>query len=618
MDSMYSNENSFETFGEKHIFPRVGDNYQAEIPKLVQKSQYNLFIAKNEADTENGRDLPIPRYAVRQDHETLREEHAEELEERMVQCKFLENYSIFPGCATGILWNDLEKKCFLLGLYIFEKDFVQLRRFLERKTMGDILSFYYGEFYLSHEYCRWSKSRKMRSRRGVFGQNIFTGLRQQELLSRLLPRVSKECNKALIEVSKTFAKQKMSLEEYVFSLRAMVGMSLLVEVVGIGEGKQDLTCMAFEHLRSNNEQTREVQCSSLTYNEIIEFLTGDDYRLMSKAQSKNLFWESVWPRLFARGWHIEEPIKDQVYDNSAGSKNPLVFLVPGVKKFSRSRLVKANHYFDSIDDVLRKVASEPELIELENELVDKKKNKEESECNKMPNRRGGRFNRVSDHGMKLTIVDSRLEDAEETYKVMDLRSLANEFSSKFSIGNSCYFSDHEEDSSEVFVDHTIILPNKREDLDASSNVSNNILSIGDKLTLASSSKGIPNERVEQDISYPQQGFQNPILNIDLNIPLAPIDFENELETSPDIIISEQQQPNMNPQRRSTINRYSPTKRALEAIAHDYYMVKRRPKNKEASSRENLTHCDLDDVLVGHKEYVSPNLEATLWISYSRS
>ncbi|XP_027116316.1 uncharacterized protein [Coffea arabica] len=475
-----------DLFREQEIFPRVGANYQVEVPILVQKSEY-LSLVKNVANTENGPvelnwGLPIPVFMVSQDRakENAKVSQSLEvfstddsnavldngvpvgescgavLEDRRDQCIF-PGCSIVPGCANGS-WIDLEKKCFLLGLYIFEKNFVQLRRFIESKNMGDILSFYYGEFYRSHDYCRWSECRKMRGRRGVFGQKIFTGLRQQELLSRLFPRVSGKCKNALLEVSKTFVEGKMSLEEYVFSLKAMVGLSLLVEVVGIGKGKQDLTGMALEPVRSNHaipmrpEIPTGKACSSLTSNEIVKFLTGD-YRL-SKARSSDLFWEAVWPRLLARGWHSEEP-KDPGY--AAGSKNSLVFLVPGIKKFSRRRLVKGNHYFDSVSDVLSKVASEPGLIELENEVDESKRKEEEYECSRkrklegddMPNQRRRSYlqprtpYRGSD-GMKFTIVDTGLEDAR---KVKELRRLLREFSSEFNSGNSYDIID--DDSSEV-------------------------------------------------------------------------------------------------------------------------------------------------------------------------
>ncbi|MCI40220.1 hypothetical protein A2U01_0061452, partial [Trifolium medium] len=53
------------------------------------------------------------------------------------------------------------------------------------------------------------------------------------------------------------------------------------------------------------------------------------------------------------------------------SKDYLVFLTPGVEKFSRRKLVKGDHYFDSVSDVLRKVVAEPSILELEEEAAAK-------------------------------------------------------------------------------------------------------------------------------------------------------------------------------------------------------------------------------------------------------
>ncbi|MBA0825821.1 hypothetical protein Goarm_010737, partial [Gossypium armourianum] len=162
-------------------------------------------------------------------------------------------------------------------------------------------------------------------------------------------------------------------------------------------------------------------CSTLTSVDIINFLTGD-FRL-SKARCSDLFWEAVWPRLLARGWHSEQP-KDQVFP---GSKNSLVFLMPGVKKFSR-RLVKGNHYFDSVSDVLNKVASEPGLLELEIELPkdgrEENENKWEPAIKQDPgfiSNKHGRYLKPRNPGcnrdlMKFTIVDTSLVRGTERSK----------------------------------------------------------------------------------------------------------------------------------------------------------------------------------------------------------
>lgn len=158
----------------------------------------------------------------------------------------------------------------------------------------------------------------------------------------------------------------MSLEEYVLGLRDKFGLTALVEAVAIGKGQLDITGMYTESLRSINAASIRPDLpmgkpvSNLTTQEIIHFLTGG-FRL-SKGRSYELFWDAVWPRLLARGWHSEQP-------NDSGSttcsRNSLIFLVPGIQKFSRRKLVKGLHYFDSISDVLSKVALEPALLELE-------------------------------------------------------------------------------------------------------------------------------------------------------------------------------------------------------------------------------------------------------------
>ena len=152
---------------------------------------------------------------------------------------------------------------------------------------------------------------------------------------------------------------------------------MLIEAVGIGKGKQDLTGKATEPIKTNHVFSLRPEipigkaCSSLSSADIIKYLRGD-FRL-SKARSSDLFWEAVWPRLLAKGWHSEQP-KDH---GVCGSKPSLVFLIPGVKKFSRRRLAKGNQYFDSVSDVLNKVASDPGLLELEIEAAESSEHKED-------------------------------------------------------------------------------------------------------------------------------------------------------------------------------------------------------------------------------------------------
>ncbi|KAE9598131.1 hypothetical protein Lalb_Chr15g0077271 [Lupinus albus] len=175
------------------------------------------------------------------------------------------------------------------------------------------------------------------------------------------------------QVSKSYTEGGASLEEYISSLKSAVGIGVLVEAVGIGKGKEDLTRLHVEPRKNTRmfPAPASKDWASLRPNDILNFLTGG-FRL-SKAKSNDLFWEAVWPRLLARGWHSEQP-KNQGY---ISTKDYLVFLTPGVKKFSRRKLVKGDHYFDCVTDILSKVVAEPNLLELEEEAKAGSSNDEE-------------------------------------------------------------------------------------------------------------------------------------------------------------------------------------------------------------------------------------------------
>lgn len=64
-----------------------------------------------------------------------------------------------PG-SLGESWRDNECDSFLLHLYIFGKNLTLVKKFVKSKELGDILSSYYGKFYRSYRYHRWSDFRK--------------------------------------------------------------------------------------------------------------------------------------------------------------------------------------------------------------------------------------------------------------------------------------------------------------------------------------------------------------------------------------------------------------------------------------------------------------------------
>ncbi|XP_058761829.1 uncharacterized protein LOC131635241 [Vicia villosa] len=268
---------------------------------------------------------------------------------------FMEHHELSPRLVT---WSDTDTKSLVLGLFIFGKNFIQIKRFLENKGMGEILSFYYGKFYKTDGYRRWSE--KLKGRKCIIGKKLFSEPKQRELLSRLIPHVSEESQDTLLQVSKSYTEGRISLEEYISSLKSTVGLGVLVDAVGIGNVKGDLTRFRVKLGKNNQAQTCK-ELSSLGPSDIIQSLKRG-FRL-SKTKSNELFWEAIWPRLLARGWHSEQP-KNRSF---VTSKDYLVFLIPGVDKFSRRKLVKGVHYFDSVSDVLSKVVAEPNILVLKEE-----------------------------------------------------------------------------------------------------------------------------------------------------------------------------------------------------------------------------------------------------------
>jgi hypothetical protein len=98
-------------------------------------------------------------------------------------------------CSPMTPWSDLEAELFLLGLYIFGNNLNLVSRFLGTKTIGDVLSYYYGKFYKG-----WAECRKAKTKRCIVGERIFQGSRQSELISRLKSKIPKEAHDSLIEV----------------------------------------------------------------------------------------------------------------------------------------------------------------------------------------------------------------------------------------------------------------------------------------------------------------------------------------------------------------------------------------------------------------------------------
>lgn len=262
-----SQENSeiCDEFSDPEISPRVGEEYQVEVPPLLLKSDINWLQSFKEAEIQGSslhdffvglpvqvmwiseeahwmerklREDTVEKCSRKEDlkGESFQDEQKDDSAKLIIEATKMTTSSTIKvskaadlalpketvlaidtdkkdninGChlvpgVSGQPWTNIEEASFLLGLYIFGKNLVLVKKFVGSKQMGDILSFYYGRFYRSEKYCRWCECRKTRGRKCIYGQRLFKGWRQQELVSRLLLHVAEDNKNALVEVLLCFA-----------------------------------------------------------------------------------------------------------------------------------------------------------------------------------------------------------------------------------------------------------------------------------------------------------------------------------------------------------------------------------------------------------------------------
>ncbi|ESQ35971.1 hypothetical protein EUTSA_v10006718mg [Eutrema salsugineum] len=452
--------------GDPQVEPRVGAEFQVDIPPVMSASKRAVFLSTPQALDDSlysflvGLPVPVMWIDTHQkgqgngDDNVDMNQSLRSLKAKRSRCsakmrgesdknsqskKQRLDLEAVPEISSSS-WEDSEVASFVLALYTFGKNFTLVKKFMENKGTREIMLFYYGKFYKSAKYHSWSDSRKKRNRKCVNGRKLYSGWRQQQLLSRLIPSITDESQKQmLVNVSKSFAEENITLEKYVSAVKDLVGLRPLVDAVAIGKEKEDLTVLTAGTVKTKPWFTVSPKPSSvpglgaytsLTSADIINQLTGSSR--LSKARCNDIFWEAVWPRLLARGWHSEQP-KERGYFTC---KDNIVFIVPGVKRFSRGELVKGDHYFDSVSDILTKVASEPDLLEFEiggeireaaaNEFVVAENSSDQSDEDSSPS--GSQRHRYlrspcsnrGTQGMKFTVVDTSLAAGG---KLCDLRKL---------------------------------------------------------------------------------------------------------------------------------------------------------------------------------------------------
>ncbi|RVW60494.1 hypothetical protein CK203_111820 [Vitis vinifera] len=138
-----------DIFGEPLVHPRVGYEYQVEIPLMITESERDKLLV-NPADAEVIVDvshsflmgLPIP---------IVQESTATSPDSKVMGSTDLDqmhgskSYLTVPG-SLGDSWSDIEVDSFILGLYIFGKNLIQevytwAEDFYRMETAGIVISF---------------------------------------------------------------------------------------------------------------------------------------------------------------------------------------------------------------------------------------------------------------------------------------------------------------------------------------------------------------------------------------------------------------------------------------------------------------------------------------------
>lgn len=210
--------------GDPQVEPRVGDEFQVEIPPMMSASKRAVFLSTPLALDDSSYSflvgLPVQvmwidkhrkgqgsgddNVDMNQSLRSLRAKRSrcsakirgksDENSESKKQRLDLEAVPAIPSSS----WDDFEVASFVLGLYTFGKNFIQVNKFMENKGIGEIVLFYYGKFYNSSKFHSWSDSRKKRRRKCVYGRKLYSGWRQQQLLSRLIPSIPDESQKQML------------------------------------------------------------------------------------------------------------------------------------------------------------------------------------------------------------------------------------------------------------------------------------------------------------------------------------------------------------------------------------------------------------------------------------
>ncbi|KAK9084187.1 hypothetical protein Scep_030658 [Stephania cephalantha] len=182
-----------------------------------------------------------------------------------------EDYYAVPGCL-GSPWSDIERQGFLLGLYIFGKNLVQVKKFVDSERDGEtyccsIMGSFIG---LMNIVDGWIAERQ-EAGNAYMGKRFLQVGGSRNWCPVCFPGMSLKNAKMSCSGLRTFCRGKILLEEYVTTLKSNVGLNILIDAVGIGRRKHDLTGIVQEPAKVNH--VIPTQCRNTSWQGLLFSLT---------------------------------------------------------------------------------------------------------------------------------------------------------------------------------------------------------------------------------------------------------------------------------------------------------------------------------------------------------
>lgn len=268
-------------------------------------------------------------------------------------------HALWPDYSIGSKsWSIEEEKDFVLGIFLFEKNFKPISRFIgdgQQKNFIQCRWYYYNKFKraLHPLYHAFKLSSLQHSKeQHVRGSLMVLGNRGRKLLARLFHHVTDaKVQDRIVDAHSKMARNEMSLEKFVRLLRKHSSAATLWAAFGIGQEDDLSSCHHHLFAEKSSRRSRLVaasryrDCSTL---EIQEELAQMDIRATPTSQMSDLFHMGVWPRLERLGWHLETVHK-------GNGRNMVYYCCPALARFTKGAQ-RGVEYFDASRALLSYVA----------------------------------------------------------------------------------------------------------------------------------------------------------------------------------------------------------------------------------------------------------------------